>query len=212
MNEAQNIQDELKSMGSILADLPRSMPYAVPVGYFENFAVTLRNTINELNEAEITPDWGKTLPYTVPGDYFEQLPEELAAKTFVTGTLPKAQPYAVPSGYFESLPAQMLQAAKATGNKVIPHPTRRTLPNPVKWLAAAILVIGLGIGSFRIYNMQQRSGTEKILSSVPNNEIQDYLQHMYRMDVNKVLQSNPVNNMNIDNNDIVQYLNETGWD
>ena len=206
-----NIQDELKSMGSFLADIPRTMPYAVPVGYFENFEGTVNNIIKGLDETELTPAWTKTLPYTVPQGYFEALPGELVART-TTPVLPKAIPFNIPAGYFETLPAQMLQSAKANGNRAIPL-KRYNILKSVKWAAAAILVLGIGLGSYRVFfNMQQISGTESILSSVPNNEIQDYLQHNYIVDIDKIAGNNTVNNMNIDNKDIIQYLNETGWE
>ena len=210
MNKGNNIQDELKSMGSILAGMSRAMPYSVPAGYFENLEMPVNNTIKDLNEPEVTPNWGKTLPYAIPDGYFEMLPDELVARV-TTGYLPKESPYSIPTGYFEALPAQMLQAAKGTETKVIPV-KRRTLSSPVKWLAAAILVLGLGLGAYRVFNMQNASGTEKILSSVPNNEIHDYLQRALRVDIDRIVKTNPINNMNVDNKDIIQYLNETGWD
>ena len=210
MNTEYNIQDELKNMGSFLADLPRTMPYAVPMGYFENFEGSVKNIINDLAEADVTPGWTKTLPYAVPQGYFEALPDEIVAKATMP-VLPKAVPYNIPAGYFESLPQQMLRAAKAADAKVIPL-KRYNILKSVKWAAAAILVLSIGLGSYRAIFMQQISGTESMLSSVTNNEIQDYLQYNYRVDIDKIDNNNPVNNMNVDNKDIIQYLNETGWE
>ena len=51
-----------------------------------------------------------------------------------------------------------------------------------------------------------------MLASVPNEEIQDYLQHTYILDVNRIINNNDINKIQVDNTDIVQYLNETGWD
>ena len=57
----------------------------------------------------------------------------------------------------------------------------------------------------------QKSTPEKYFL-VPNNDIQDYLQRIYRMDMNLVVDNNAINNMKLDKKDIIQYLDETGWD
>ncbi len=201
-------------MGSFLADMPRTMPYTVPSGYFENFGGSVKHIINYLDKADTTPNWGKTLPYAVPDGYFEGLANNILAEGIVS-VLPADAPFHVPAGYFESLPAQILKAAKSADpiKETRTIPLRRNIWKPIRLAAAAVLMLGIGISSYRIfYNAQQVSGTEKILSSVPNNDIQDYLQHIYRMDMDRVVSNDPVSNLNVDNKDIVQYLNETGWD
>jgi hypothetical protein len=212
MYTKDNITQELNDMGSILADMSRAMPYSVPAGYFEHFEGSVSMSIHDLNEADITPHWGKALPYTTPTGYFETLPDNIVEKVSVPAHERSVIPLQVPVGYFDALPAKMLQAAKAADMKVS-QLSRRISFVYIKWMAAAIFVLGIGISSYHIFfNMQRSAGTDKILSSVPNNEIQDYLQHIYHMDLEKVVNSNPVNNMNLENKDIIQYLNETGWD
>jgi hypothetical protein len=211
MNTGHDIQEELKSMGSILAGMSRAMPYVVPDGYFEQFGGSLTCTIKDLAEADINPGWDKAMPYAVPQGYFEALANEITVKA-ARANLSKGVPLDVPVGYFETFPQQMLQAAKASEPKLIPL-KRRSLLLSIKWAAAAILVIGIGLGSYRaFFNSGDLNSTEHMLSSVPSTEIQDYLQHNYRVDVDRLVANNSVNNMNLDNKDIIQYLNETGWD
>ena len=215
MNTEYGITEELKSMGSVLADLPRTMPYAVPDGYFNNFHGSVQHIISDLDKADIVPVWGKTLPYSVPEGYFEALAQNILMASALSG-LPKDAPYSIPAGYFQSLPAQMLQAAKAAARvketRGIPL-KRRTIWRQARLAAAAILILAIGIGSYNVfYDTQEVSSTDKILASVPNNEIQDYLQPIYRMDMDRVASNNSVNNLDLDNKDIIQYLNETGWD
>jgi hypothetical protein len=202
----------------MLAGISRSMPYAVPVGYFENFNASVKDIIEELRQEEEQPEWGKELPYSVPEGYFETLQAQVMARACIEDSLSNAIPFTVPTGYFEKLPEQILLAAKAADGvkakekKVIPF-RRHHLLRQIRWAAAAVLVLGIGLGSYQIFfNAQQNPVSESILSSVPNNEIQDYVQHNYRVDIDQVISNNPVNNMSVDNKDIIQYLNETGWD
>src|SRR5579871_6582396 len=147
MNRANDIVDELKSIGSNLGSLPRTMPYAVPEGYFDNFARNTLAVIDEISAPEIVPEWPKTLPHYVPSGYFEGLADSIISNVnsgqVVTG-LSKDAPFSVPAGYFDALPAQLLAAAKAADTvqktaKIIP--LKRTLAlGSIKWAAAAILL------------------------------------------------------------------------
>ncbi len=73
MNEADNIQQELNSMGSSLAGLPRQIPYAVPAGYFNQLADNI--VAKARMQEDALPDFGRQMPYEVPADYFAALPE-----------------------------------------------------------------------------------------------------------------------------------------
>ncbi len=220
MKKANDISEELKSMGSSLADLSRKMPYSVPEGFFEKFAGSLHNTISELDMADFIPTGSKRLPFSVPAGYFEQLTDNITAAVkanHLETSQPKATPFSTPAGYFETLPAQMLKAAKAsdetiTQTKVIPL-SRRSFIRPLKWAVAAMLVAGIGLGSYSVFfTGQSSSSTDKILASVPSDEIHEYLQHTYRLDIDRIVGNNDVNNLQIENKDIVQYLDENGWD
>jgi len=215
MNKRNDISIELRDMNSVLADMPRTMPYHVPAGYFDQLPDNVHATIKNINEAENVPAWSKKMPYSVPVNYFNELTGNIIAGAFTENAdLPEQLPYTVPAGYFENLPAQILAAAKAESpakkeTKVIPL-QKRHIFRQMRWLAAAVLILGIGIGSYSIINRGQ-SSTENMLASVPANDIQDYLQHTDRIDVDRVL-STDINNLQLDNKDIIQYLNETGWD
>jgi len=218
MKKVDNISEELRGMGSVLADMSRVMPYSVPDGFFENFANSTRGTIKDINQAEQVPAWGKALPYRVPVHYFESLTEDIVAAVVASDFRPvgKGIPFATPVGYFDSLPASMLIAAKASD--VVAKPRVIALKynqfqKAIKWAAAAMVVLGIGLGSMKMYfNSTVNTNPEQILASVPGNEIQDYLQHTYRFDIDKTIDNSDINNMQVDTKDIVQYLDETGWD
>lgn len=219
MNKVNDISQELKSMGSVLADMPRTMPYFVPSGYFEGFTDSVQLTINEINTPEEIPQWGKMLPYAVPNDYFNKLTSNIVAAAIAEDPalgLSKDTPLKAPAGYFETLPAQILSAAKASDvpkkeTKVIP--LNRIIFRQLRWAAAAVLLLSLGFGSYQMFFRSQPDSTESMLASVPNNDIHDYLQHIYnRVDLDRIVSSADINNLQLDNKDIVQYLDETGWE
>jgi hypothetical protein len=78
MNEINNIQEELKDMGSPLAEVPMEMPYSVPVDYFEQLASGMAGKARE-KEGEV-PDFGRALPYTTPAGYFDGLAAAMLQK------------------------------------------------------------------------------------------------------------------------------------
>ena len=173
MNNHNNIKDELKELNSLLADMPRSMPYAVPQGYFN------------------------------------QLPEHAAAKVMAGDrelTIKHDAPYEVPAGYFEQLPSKIMAkvTTEETGN-------RRVFVPRAQWLTAAMLAMIISIGGFITFSTHKEA-PEQMLSSVPQAELQSYVQTRYALDVNEVLKEGNINDLNIDNKDIIAYLNETGWE
>jgi hypothetical protein len=206
-------------MGSSLAGYSRRMPYSVPVGFFENTTENIQQVIRDLSQPDVVPAWSKAMPYAVPNGYFEELAGNIVGAVTVddiTSALPKRSVHQVPSGYFDKLPAQILGAAKASEQavkepKIIPlkpHIVR----NPIRWAAAAVMLMCIGLGFYESFYSRQQATPDKILGSVTNNDIQDYLQGTYRVDVDRVVADNNIGNLDVNNKDIVQYLNETGWD
>ena len=210
MKQVNDITEELNSMGSQLAGMSRAMPYTLPGGYFEQFANNTTRLINDINTADDALVWGKTMPFEVPQGYFETAATDMALMAMGEGiatALPKAMPLAAPAGYFDALPAKMLHAAKATE---LPKQQKLSFRN-IRWAAAAMVILSIGIGAYEFPN-QQQNAPDNILASVSNNDIHDYLQQSYRLDVDRIISNTDINNMQVDNKEIVQYLNETGWD
>ena len=233
MNRATEVTEELESMGSILAVLSRAMPYSVPAGYFDqwfNFAHPDVNlipgdfsaTTNDIGFAQPGVAGDKVMPYNVPDGYFEGFASNIiaaakAGSIYQPDNLNRQMPNSVPAGYFDSLPGKMLQAAKYASSvkkKTTIIPLGRDSFRQVRWAAAAVLLVCIGLGGYVSFfsGNGHQNGTETMLASVPNEEIQDYLQHTYILDVNRIVNNNDINKIQVDNSDIVQYLNETGWD
>jgi hypothetical protein len=217
MKKENSISQELISIGSRLADYSHSMPYRVPDGFFTDFSVNLHDTIQELNIPDAAPVWSKRLPYSVPEGYFDALSNNIyaAIENDIMRALPKGALQHVPVGYFDALPAQLLAAAKesdAVKKQVKLIPLRRRNANPIRWAAAAVFLMCIGLGSYETFYNRQLPNPENMLASVTNNDIQDYLQGTYRIDIDHITANNDISNLQVDNTDIVEYLNETGWD
>lgn len=80
----QEIKNELKELGSSLAEMQGSMPYSVPERYFAEFAANMNSLVSEGEKIVIGGLPKKELPYTMPAGYFEQLPNRITEK--VAGT------------------------------------------------------------------------------------------------------------------------------
>lgn len=210
MNVKNEILDELLEMHSPLAGAPRVMPFPVPAGYFNDLAANLLLCATENADVQAINN------YDVPAGYFETLPgdilKQIKTEEFVT-SLPKQNPYETPTGYFDKLPDEVLAHAKQQGKKgaiVINW-------QPIRWAAAAILVLGLGFGSYKmLYN--KPIDTNKALAAVPKDSIHAYIvQNVDDFETELILNSlgteKTIKGTNqISEQEIVEYLNENGWD
>lgn len=157
----------------------------------------------------------KAMPYSVPDNYFEAFTAQMIASAKeeeILINLPTSTPFETPANYFDQLPGQVLAAAKASEK---PR-TRIIALNGKAWknvrlAAAAVLLLLAGSGIFKIA-LQQDSFDQKI-AAVPDEAIKEYvLQNSTELNTgNSVLASNTTLPAQLTDEEITQYLNETGW-
>jgi hypothetical protein len=220
VNRANDILEELKAWNSPLADMPRVMPYAVPEGYFSSLAelALLANT------AEPMLNLSKAMPYAVPAGYFESLADNITARAKGPSLpLSKENPFTAPAGYFDNLPRQMLAAAKKAEEKPAKKeetkiiPLGRTIWEKARWAVAAMLILGIGFGSYKFMTGNDYDA-EKQLASLPANTISDYVtEHIDEFDTDPIemIAANDVelNPNSLSDEEIMQYLDQTGgWE
>ncbi len=215
MNRVNDISDELKAMGDPLAGMGKGMPYGLPEGYFEQFPGSLQQTMKLLNEADAAPGWEKGMPFEVPAGYFDTLPGDILAHARMAGQS-KEMPFGLPDGYFDALPGKVLDATRKDDKpktRIIPL-GGSTLFRQLRWVAAAVVIMGISIGSYRTLftSTHEPESADQILAAIPSNELKDYVQGTYRIDVDQIENSTDVTALQLDNKEIVEYLNETGWD
>ncbi len=210
MDVKNDIWKELQDMHSPLAGASRVMPYPVPEGYFAAFAGDLLETMRE----ELIGN--KEEPYLLPENYFTDLPAQVLAAAQAedsTAAMPKDNPYQLPPAYFDTLPAAVLQKARGSGSgRTISFNWSRA----IQWAAAAIIVLGIALGSYRFLQPKPVNASKE-LAALPEETIQEYLvQNIDDFDSELIF-----DNLNTDktirsaaglnDEDIIQYLNETGW-
>ncbi len=73
-----SVQKELEGLSPLLAGISKTMPYSVPLFYFEQNSEALP----DLHEPDLSflNGIGKQLPYQVPQGYFENLADEITSK------------------------------------------------------------------------------------------------------------------------------------
>jgi len=212
-----DIIKELEEMGSPLAGMSRAMPYILPEGYFGTLSNNITTQIFQEN-TDISVD-RKDMPFAIPQAYFQTLPEQIlnAAKASdALADLPRTMPFAIPEGYFEALPEQILKTAKQTG---IEKKTRTIslgkMSKTLRWAAAAVLLMGIGISSYKMLTPDTIS-PENALATVPNNVISDYVDQNFTdmdPDVRDVQVASNIKGLDkVNAEEIENYLNETGWE
>jgi hypothetical protein len=118
MENRNNIQNELREISPVVADISYQATYTVPAGYFEGLPSQFLQLVTTL---EATPVLQPTKqPYEVPQGYFEGLANTILQRVkgeeaTLSATLQQANnnPYQVPAGYFNNLPAIILNRVQS---------------------------------------------------------------------------------------------------
>ena len=200
MEKINEIQTELKALGSGLAAFEPAVPYQVPAGYFDAFPqlmLSLCKTSSVTDDVIVSRDEEleqlspllskapKAMPFSVPAGYFSQLPADSASQDDLPAILngvDKTRPYGIPQGYFEQLPAAVLNRVQTPGAKVITGSFRR---NIFRYAAAAVIT-GIAVtAGFFIFekgtNTQQLVSDTKLkekAAQASDEEILNYLQNI----------------------------------
>jgi len=114
--EAATASEELGHLSPLLSQLPKTMPYTVPAGYFEEMESTLVS-VAMYGEQEATEELGNISP--------------------LLSGLKKEMPYSVPAGYFDTISAPVAETHQPA--KVV------SMGGSRKWFryAAAAVVTGV---------------------------------------------------------------------
>lgn len=159
----------------------------------------------------------RDMPFEVPQGYFDSLPEQVLRRASEQVSLPgTAMPHIVHESYFDNLPGQLLEIIKKQDAKPAPVTKRISLWKNVRWAAAAILILAIGIGSYKVFNPQPAS-IEQQLQTISDEAIMSYVEdNIYAFETETII--NYVNTADINaaslplnKNDIEYYLQETGW-
>ena len=143
------------------------------------------------------------------------MPQEILAEAKAidtTQTFPQQVPYNIPAGYFNVLPEELLRKAKAGEHRSIELKWWQAS----KWAAAAIFVLGIALGSYRILNPKP-ADTNKALAALPLDSIHAYIvQNVDDFETELILNNlstdKTIKTGHLNEQEIIQYLNEEGWE
>jgi|GEM_PF-3093285 len=189
MNTRVTILQELTDLGADVSKLPNTMPYQVPVNYFDNLISTCKSHIF-LSEISTST---KNQPYYIPENYFatlaysllekinkEAVADELEKLSPLIASIKKETSFSVPDTYFTDIPKKSVDAT--TKSKLI---SLTPIRNLYKLAVAASLV---GIMAVAVYTFNKSTGAnnayttnitqeviDKKVEMLSDNEIQEYL-------------------------------------
>jgi hypothetical protein len=224
VSRSAEILNELKELNCSLADVPAKNPFAVPERYFENLAqmLSVGVRVSQVDDDPI-PVFPEALPFEVPIEYFKHLPQKLARaakECRLNEGIHTA--FEIPTGYIDGLPVQLTriaQQADTMAKKVNNIALTRQLIRIGKMAAAAILVLGIGLGSYKILHERQPEAiAARQLSGIDKEAITTYLeQHVDELDA-ETLETITVSShtdpqrdiLYLKSSEIQEYLQETG--
>lgn len=154
------------------------------------------------------------VPYTVPVGYFSDFEREISSvvaseeRIRNAGSASLKETYAVPDNYFETLPARVMKKVAP------PKPVVRLID--YKWIrfaAAAMLLVAIGLGM--INTLSPTTATSPKRADIAQLDERDIIEYL-GVAGSSVASLDPVgfslDKYNLDNKDIVTYLDQTGWD
>jgi len=152
--------------------------FSVPENYFEELAANIQSRVyleNNLNNGETG--------FVVPDDYFGDLAEKIQSRIFVEETMGGvANCHAVPEGYFDKLSADILSKTVNVEHIKRKGIVKRLVTSTAfKYATAACFAVAIGGGILLNQlsspdNEHKNSLLHKQLSTVPVDEIKNYLQ------------------------------------
>lgn len=162
-------------------------------------------------------DCRRNMPYELPADYLENLPGVLWEKVERNVTLSKEMPHIVPGGYFDNLAGNILQKAGTGQKAATPSVHKRTRLIPLlQWVAAAMLIVAIGMGSYRFLNPAQMT-VEQQLQALSDDALLSYVEdNLYAFETETIaehistkgLSSSP---LELNDEAIEDYLEYAGW-
>lgn len=231
MTSQSIIYKELWEVSPIVAELTRSNPYTVPVGYFTSLSTEI------ISRVTLTLPVSTVSPYNIPNGYFEDLAGSVMQKIQehestgrYTGTyleleevapllnsIGKANVYSIPERYFETLEIPVSKVQPATG-KILSIGS-----NMRKWInyaAAASVLFIVATSSFLYVNKHLKSldktpSIEQRLADIKDDDIINYLRDNQETPGDYIpasyQQEKEMQNMlkSASDDDIQSYLNES---
>lgn len=153
-----------------LKRISKHVPFTVPEDYFQTSASQIK-TLVEFEKLKL-----KENAFTVPADYFSELASNIQSQVRMESfTGSKKTAFSVPDNYFDSLSHRISEKVKITSTEPERLPVVRKLLTPkiYKYIAAACLVLTLGVGW--LLNQPQDNNIQQQLTHIADTDLEGYL-------------------------------------
>ncbi len=168
MPDNTTIQNELKELNSLLADISNGNVYSVPDGYFDVLSFDILLTVKQ-------PTKQVEVAGTLPTGYFEGLSGSIMKKIKAEMTddegsvllkgLKDINVYSVPVGYFDDLASGIIEKLHQPA-KVVVMQKRSSF---FKYAAAAVITGLMGLSVISVFDKKERADSIKISHEVAFN-------------------------------------------
>jgi hypothetical protein len=174
------IWQELKDLDSLLAEMPRLMPYAVPVDYPDRMSEALAEGVAHSQIDDPIFLHSKAMPFEVPQGYFASLHEHLTKEATRGTESGRSIHFGVPENYFDDLPQTLLNAVKDSENPIHKKTAVPLRPlwkrKAIQWAAAALIVMGIGAGTYTyMYASSADAKASRELAKLDKEDIGHYI-------------------------------------
>ena len=163
MNRNNEILYELKNVSQVLAEIPKTNPFSLPEGYFNNLAGKITAYVLLNKDAEI--NFGKDETLRVPQGYFASLSDHILARIKTQAeenagdeiqqlspllfSLKDKNVFTIPANYFENVSNHVVNKVSPKKAKVISISKAKTF---WKYAAAAVVTGAIAVSSLQIFN------------------------------------------------------------
>ncbi len=188
MKHAPHILEELKEITPLLSELSAGVPFVVPEGYFETFAMEMLLQKESMIQKPLQ---------SVPDNYFDEFagkmlamaknsePKNTQVDTPLLDAIDRKMPYTVPEGYFEQFKEQL-------SDRLIVAPVKSIQSyrnNFVRFSAAAAVLVMLLTGFWIINQPNVTDNTtaaitpvETKMSNIDTETLSDYLENTAKVE------------------------------
>jgi hypothetical protein len=201
-----------------LKEVSKNLPFEVPEMYFKSNPDNILNLVHTIGSDEAMPEFSRSMPFELPQGYFDGLQGNIAARIVAESEIPEAvsMPHMeIPNGYFDELPGKILEKLKTSSSD-----RKKSVAMPIwlrsvsfKYAAAALVVLGIGFTVLQVSRSTSLTENSTELGNVSGSEISEFFQQNYPETATDIAINDPdLGFLKLDKNDIVQYLNENGWE
>lgn len=207
--DLENTGKDWKEEAPLLAAMDKTNPLTVPENYFS----TLKDHIITRCFVE-DARFNNEDEFTVPEGYFDTLRSQIESRVAeeTVRELAPVDGFTVPNGYFTSLQERILAKTQTVEEpaQIVIKPIKS---NWIKYAAAACITVAIGFAL--IFNSQNTS-LESQLSSIPDQEIINYLQVHSDMSDTPIIMESSMQTVNLNNrvddftdDELEDYINTT---